>query len=463
MKICGYCNNEYDEKEVKCPVCGSKLLKHTKGAEAAADEYRRIEEEIKKKRRSRSMILGVCAGALVLIVLIAIISVVNYFNNPQRNIDKEAKKLYEVAVQQIKDGNFDGAIDTLDEINESWSDYNKVEGKKVEAVKGQLTNTIAQYEESGDYESIITYINKNVEDINTDPDIKDIYNESVLKYKKDVMDTVNTYVESNNYSAAMSVLTTASGIIGADEEIEMKMSDIAKQNILVTVLEYKQNGDFASAIRYINENLEIIGNNSEILIELSDCEEQFRNQTIEDAKDAYENVGYEKAVEKINSGLSVLPDDEELVKLRKKYEALAPVYLRELSPYIGELLQYDYAKDNMGNTYQNCFLTFSNKKEATYDIGMKYKTFEAVVAVTKAEVNTALFNNNYASVRIKGDGKVLYENTMLSTETKPFEISLDVSGVTDLTIEIKGKDTNLNYDNGLYVIMADAKLQSELI
>ena len=43
MKICGYCNNEYDDKEKKCPVCDSTILKHTKNTTSAKAEYERIE------------------------------------------------------------------------------------------------------------------------------------------------------------------------------------------------------------------------------------------------------------------------------------------------------------------------------------------------------------------------------------------------------------------------------------
>lgn len=459
MKICGCCNNKYDEKEIICPMCGSQLLKH-ESAGSVVDEYRKIEEEIKKRRHKR-IILGCCAGTVAMGILIAGVWTVVYFNNPQREIDRECKVLYEMAAEQIKESNYEDAIETLNEIDVSWYNYDKVEAKKIEAIKGQLIGTIVKYEAAGNYESIIIYINENIEDINADSDIADIYNESIVKYKEDVMAVANKYVESADYSSAITVLTAATKLIGADADIENRLFDVVKQEVFNTIAEYKQKGDFASAIRYINENLDTYENKSELLIELSDCEEQFRICITQEAKAAYEAEGYEKAVEKINSGLSVLSYDEELMKLKEKYESLAPVHLRELNSYIGELTQYTYAKDSMGNTYQHCFVAFS-EDEATYDIGMRYKTFKATVAVTKAKVNTALFTDTYAGIIIYGDGKVLYENTMLSTSTKPFEISLDVSGVTDLTIEMIGKDTNLNYDNGLYVIVADAKLQGTI-
>ena len=101
MKICGYCNNEYDDKEKKCPVCDSTILKHTKNTTSAKAEYERIEQEIKIRRKKRSMILGIGVGAIAIIVVVIIISIVSFINNPQRAIDKEAKEKYDSAVGYI--------------------------------------------------------------------------------------------------------------------------------------------------------------------------------------------------------------------------------------------------------------------------------------------------------------------------------------------------------------------------
>ena len=129
-----------------------------------------------------------------------------------------------------------------------------------------------------------------------------------------------------------------------------------------------------------------------------------------------------------------------------------------LNPYMGELYSPGIASDNMGNSYANCFVAYGKKYSATYDIGGSYKNFKATVAVTKADVNTALHPSEYASLRILGDGELLYENNLLGVDTKPFDLDLDITGVIDLTIELEGKETNLNYYDGLYLILADAQL-----
>lgn len=458
MKICGYCNNEYDEKEIKCPVCGSKLLKHTKGAETAADEYRRIEEEIKNKRKSRSMILGIGAGVIVLIIFIAIFSVVNYVNDPQRDIDKEAKQLYEIAVQQIKEGDYESAIETLDDINVSWSDYSKVEGKKIEAVKGQLTDTIAQYESVGDYESVITYINGNIDDIEADAEISQIYNNSVQKYKADVIKKADEYIEINDYTSAKSVLMTASNVIGNDSEIEDKLSDVSKKEILATVTVYENEQKYAEAITYIYDNLEIIENNSEILMKLSNCEQKYREEVIAAAEKSYETEGYQASVKMLKDALNILKEDSILLEQVEKYEGLAPVSLLELSTFYsdydggmdGRKKQIQSMKDKLGNVYENVLeYTYGSKESRDiYVINKMYKTFKGTIFVPE-DRNANQDDWSYQDpfyFSVYGDDVLLYKSPKMTSKQYPVDFEIDISGVEQLSINWHGGACTWDYE-----------------
>lgn len=455
MKICGYCGNEYDEREIECPVCGSKLLKHTKGAETAADEYRRIEEEFKNKRKSRSRILGIGVGGIVLIFLIISFSVVRYFNNPQRDIDKEAKRLYEIAAQQIKNEDYDAAIETLDDINASWSEYSKVEGKKIEAVKGQFASQIEKYNSTGEYESIITYINENIENVQTDTEISQIYNDAVQKYKGEEMKKVDEYIASNDYTSAKSVLLTAFNIIENDSEIEEKLTDVNQKEILQTVIKYENEQEYTEAIEYIYDNLESVENNSEILLKLSDCEQKYRESILNDAESTCQADGYEAAIKVIDQALVLLKNDEILLKEKNRYEAMAPVALVDLKAFhddYGENKQVGISlNDKLGNSYLNCIeymggsSTFWGEnidtfgKRDIYVIKGEYTTFKATVFVPEERSSywdTEISNENKRkgsfTLRIFGDGKLLYQSPLMITTQYPVEVDIDITGVEQL-------------------------------
>lgn len=323
----------------------------------------------------------------------------------------------------------------------------------------RIKRRIKEYEEAEDYAGLINYIHDNSLDINQSPELAEIYRSSTRKYRKEVFGKVEEHINAGDYVSAWSILDTAERILYEDAEIQKKKSEVKLKEISTNVAAYENQQDYAGAICYINENLDVIDNNSEILMKLSSCEQKYRESVRLSAEEVYENEGYQAAVSVINKALNVIQEDEIFLDLKQKYEDLAPVALADINAYMGRLNRSEYIEDNMGNVYQACFVAYGEKEEATYDIGMEYKTIEGTIAVTKADVNDALFYDNYASIVIKGDNKILYEENLLTVSTKPYDISIDISGVTDLTIEMKGKNTNLNYYDGLYVIFADVFLQ----
>lgn len=368
MKTCGYCQSQYGDHEPKCPVCGSTILKHSQGANAAADEYKRIKDEIAQKRKKRSQIIGIITAVAVLAIVVVIASVIGHVNDPQRDIDAAAKEQYEAAVQDVRAGNYDAALSTLDAIDPSWSDYYKTESTRMEAVRGILMNRAEGYMASGDYKSLIVLINSNVENINSDAEIKSIYENA-----------------ANNY----------------------------------------------------------------------------RSQVLAEAENAYNSNGYEAALSVINVGLSVLPGDAMLSSEKDMYAACAPVDLASLTPYFEGTIDVftDGATDTMGNTYRTGMRGYMSTSDASHfdcyniwDIGCRYNTLTATGIILDVDKGS----KNEGSFRIYGDGVLLYEKTGIGSTTKPYSIEIDITGVTDLKIEMYG-DGNL-YSGGIDSVLVDVML-----
>ena len=469
MKICGNCNNEYSENEKKCPVCGSTVIKKIKNSNSGEEEYKRIKEEVDRKRKTRRNILIGGATIILLVVLVGLGSIFSYINNPQRKINKESKQLYTQSLQEINAGNYDDARMYLDQISSEWDEYEKVlssyeqisakeaEIRSAEKIS-EVTAAVTKYKEENNDEGVISVIEANMDDVSSDDSLMRAYSDAVDHYKSSTFTKADEYISENDYISAVSVLTTAQNIIGEDAEINKKVQETKLAEIKHKVAEYEASGDYAEAITYINDNMDVIGVDSEVLFDLSNCEQNYREQIILEAEESYEAEGYEGAISIINSGLAILENDDELLKEKEKYINLEPVLLSALQAYLGELYNPGIATDNMGNKYENCYLAFDRTDSATYDIGGEYQSLKATVAVTKADINSALYTNNYASIKILGDGKILYENSLIDPATKPFEIDVDITGVIDLEIEMTGKNTNLNYYDGLYLILGDAEL-----
>ena len=251
MKTCGYCNTTYEDEKEKCPVCGSTMLKmdHSTSGE---DEYDKIEAEIKKKRQTRSaIIIGIVVCVLIMLT-VGIVALVRFINDPQRDIDKNAEQMYATAQEYVDAGDYEAALATADKINPQWSDYYQVDSLIAKAVKGQLSETIAEYEAEGNYEAVIKYIDENVEDISSDEEIEEIYNNSVSKYKEAVIDKADEYLSNKDYSAAVSVLTTAIRLVGSDKELDAKLFECNKAEILNQISIYKSEENYAKACEMID-------------------------------------------------------------------------------------------------------------------------------------------------------------------------------------------------------------------
>ena len=131
--------------------------------------------------------------------------------------------------------------------------------------------------------------------------------------------------------------------------------------------------------------------------------------------------------------------------------------LYDLHAYVGGFNKTDIINDNMGNTYYNAITASDYEEDAIYDIGKKYSTLTGILAVTKADLSE-FDQDKTGYVRIYGDGALLWENSTINTKTKPYEFTVDISGVTDLEVKMCGFSVNLSWDF-LGVILENVRLQ----
>lgn len=395
-------------------------------------KYKIKKEEDIKNRRKFFISTIVC---VLLVIVVGVVAAVWVINKPQREIDNKAEQMYLRAQEFIESGDYDSALETVDNIDSQWSDYYQVDYLRTKAEKGQFNETIAEYETEGNYEAVIKYIDENVEDVSADKEIEEIYNNSVSKYKEAAIDKADEYLSSKNYSAAVSVLTTATRLVGSDKRIDEKLIECNKAEILNQITIYKNEENYEEAIEYINENLDVISNDSNILIELSECEDAYRNDIISQAETAFQNDGYEKALEIINEGLDVLSDDSKLLDKKSTYKMYAPVDLTTLENYAGGGVdRFEGREDTLGNYYKTGFETIdTNSPSIVFDIGKKYNLFKAVGFVQNRDKG----HSGGARIKIYGDGELLFVKDVTS-DMKPFDIEIDITGVQDLSIEMKG-------------------------
>lgn len=199
-------------------------------------------------------------------------------------------------------------------------------------------------------------------------------------------------------------------------------------------------GDFLTAIDAYKQAVEILPEDSDLHAWLNTCEKEYISGVISDAEKAFSDyTKYEDALKIIQAALQYYPDDPSLIEAREKYGLFAPMNLYDMAAVKGETSTCETDTDTYKQEYTKCFWIgygdwgiWSGETDITFDLKGIYNNFSATIygRSTKTEAD-------HYSVIIYGDGKKLYENLDIVDNGKAFDISADVTGVSDLTIVMK--------------------------
>lgn len=110
--------------------------------------------------------------------------------------------------------------------------------------------------------------------------------------------------------------------------------------------------------------------------------------------------------------------------------------------------------DTMGNRYNTALSTLTEGTRV-WDIGGEYSTLTATVIIRESSKGSSL---DYGSdFEIYGDGVLLESRYFITSDTKPFDIAVDISGVTDLEIHMCGQ-VSPGLDSGVWATLCDVTL-----
>lgn len=141
---------------------------------------------------------------------------------------------------------------------------------------------------------------------------------------------------------------------------------------------------------------------------------------------------YKDALKIIKEALQKFPNNDTLKTKRDHYQSFAPLYLSDIEPYVKStwFKQLDDDTDVFNTTHYHCIRIAKNFRGAdgTYDLSAKYNTFNATVY--------GLGDGISGLLKIYADGVCIYSNTSISPTTRPFKITLDITGVMDLKFEM---------------------------
>lgn len=337
----------------------------------------------------------------------------------------------------------------------------KALGDKLSEIQQKIIlKNLKSYKDKKDYESAIKYYNKNTELGKSDTDIQTILVEIKNLYRNQILYQAKKYYEKKDYTKAVAKLDNGLLLLPNDKRISDKRFDYKKKEILVKLNKYESNNDFRNAVKYLKKNSSIVKKDSELQLKNSEFKKLYRSDVIKKAKTEYKKNGYNAAITKINKALEVLPNDSKLLSEIEEYKKCEPVDLLSLNYYDCynndnfEIL--DSATDTQGKKHYNILCgPYCYTASRTYEINKKYDRLTATGFVLYGDKGKG--KNNESVIRIYGDNKQLYCKN-IKGNMKSYTISVNISGVTDLKIEMTGLK-NLCDSNVVYPLMSNIKLQ----
>lgn len=280
-------------------------------------------------------------------------------------------------------------------------------------------------------------------------------NESKIAY-----DAAKNLLENKNYTAAMEQLQKVTENDCHYKEAQEQLTAAVqgyKTEITVKAKQEADAGNYDKAAQLITEGLKLISDDNELLTLQTTYRESYVKQILEKADKAFVKPGkdYEKAIEMIKPAMQQFPQNAALQEKYQYYMQFEPVSLLDMKPYTYEREQYSTdsdVTDNMGNTYDKVLRLANGYHDisSTYAINKQYNVLTGTVAVPD------YYKGRTEAVHIKiyGDGKLLWEKNNITGSVKPFPFSVDITGVTDLKIQMPG-----NEGWSFYVYAANVQLQ----
>ena len=399
----------------------------------------------------------IVAIVLIVVIVIAItIGVILWKANQIAKYSLGAEQ-YESAQRAYNAGEYTTALSTLDSIDITWPDYDKTIDLRQEAENALLIETANNYITSGDYEEAIRLITTNAEDANNSSDIKLLYDAAVTSFREQTVKSAEQSFKTNGYQSAVIAINNGLSVLPGDLVLIAEKDRYFQE----TAMSYIEKGDYETAINFIDSNSEDISSSSDFKMIHDSAIGGYRDQVLAKAEQAFESDGYQSAVLVINNGLSILPDDDILQENLEQYYAFAPVDLTSITPYYEGYIDVftGGATDTLGNHYNTGIRGYMSTSDSNcyciWDIGEKYNTLTATGIILEADKGSG-FEGSY---RIYGDDVLLYERTNIGSQTKPYHIEVDITGITDLRIEMYGAG-NISL-LGIDSVLVDVMLQKK--
>ena len=285
-------------------------------------------------------------------------------------------------------------------------------------------------------------------------DKADEYTEALnAQVKAKTLDEAKTLADSGDYVSAIALIKNAQETQGDDADYQTVLSSYNsayKTEIIASADTLAANGDYIGAIAKISEGVAVLGEDVDLTSKKTQYENSYVSSVISEADTLISSGETDKALELLNSADKIVPNN---AYIQAKIKSLTPYCMTDTVP----------AYQSGGNPYKEYSSVKSSNSEHFSMAGIKYyngMTFNADINIFD-DVSWAVYNLNkkYSTLTFTlchvdgtdlGDNNVLQviydgvvkEEIEIAPDMTPKSISLDVSDVTQLKLQIGASGSN---------------------
>ena len=285
--------------------------------------------------------------------------------------------------------------------------------------------------QQNDYASAISILNTALSAMPDDAELKNMLISTKAAYKNDYIQRIDVLINSGKNTEASALIQTALQVFPNDAELLSKASALQTSNILAEAATKEAQGDLAGAIAVLRKADDTTKQNPMFIEMQNRLEANYKQHILIQAASDYEMGGYLVAMQTVQNGLNVFPDDVELLEAKEIYLKRAPADFFELDYLDKEVYAYyesdDTFKDNLGEEHRG-YVGGGAGDSITFKFSGKYGRFEGLICLYYYERD--LKKDQY--VEIYGDDVLLYTSPVIRAGVEPVPFSIDVSGVDKL-------------------------------
>lgn len=429
-----------------------------------------------------------------------------YKNNILGNIEKEnaANSFLQNFLDQSWTNYIDGAIDEQEFIN-NYSTVEKI-NNELHMVQGvyeiyQQYQYIKESKENytkavdcsnnGDLESAINAFSLVVpEDTENYDNAQEKLSEVTNEYQEQMISNAMQLSESDKFEEAIMCINQAEVVVGPTTELENCLSDIYTRKYVDMMNNAFDSEDYLTVIKIYPE---ACSNNYTVIS--SDMTSQYYLSITKYSEGIYEKAesafgsdkDYSAAISVLQDAIFQVENNEELISQFTQrinyYQEYIPIYLTSLkyiqkAEYIDVGGAYgDDLKDVNGNLYEaetvispsggflaSDYATSDDEAYVLYNLNYNYSNLSGTIYRPYRSLSFTGNWNSGASVRIYGDDILLYEEIVTGDTYDSVDFEINVAGVRNLKIVMRGVWADSTNFIGLYsrypgICMAEAILQ----